>query len=260
VQIRRIFAGSLAAMLMSGFVLSISAQANNSTTDEPDWANPLTVAIKKAAPLPSSQDEPNFLNNLDCALITYHEPASDTGQTGCFSSTAIGWLDSDSGTTIFNGSDEGLSLQTYTSHQILVPWPGALDMVALDPLSTGGTLVSLYKNPLIKLQDERNLIGQLTAKRLTEPPELPIYDANGDQLVINPQTIAFSSNGSWLVAESLNGSFLRINLATLDETAFAQAYGSLGSPALLKSRVAISGSGRFIAIEMTWRVHSRFMI
>ncbi len=51
-----------------------------------------------------------------------------------------------------------------------------------------------------------------------------------------------------MVVETLGRSFVRINLATLDMTAFAPAYGTQGSPALLKSSVTISDDGRYVAI------------
>jgi hypothetical protein len=75
-----------------------------------------------------------------------------------------------------------------------------------------------------------------------------LVGSDDQRLVINPQTMAFSDGGSWLVAETLNGSFIRMNLATLDVTAFAPSFGSQGSPALLKSEVAVSSDGRFVAI------------
>lgn len=60
--------------------------------------------------------------------------------------------------------------------------------------------------------------------------------------------MAFSDGGSWLVAEDLHGSFVRINLSTLDMLPFAPAFGSQGSPGLLQSQVAVSPDGRFVAI------------
>ncbi len=215
----------------------------------PAWASPSAMALKRVSNVSDIQHQPNFLNNLDCNLLTYRLAASSIMQTGCFSPTAFGLLDSDHGMAIFNGTDEGLPLLGFTSQQILVPWPGALDLVALQPLSTGGAYVSLYTNPLAVLSDQRNALGQLTAKQLTAPPNLPTRDASGQQLVINPQTMAFSDGGSWLVAEDLNGSFVRINLATLDITAFAPAYTVQGNPSLLQSQVAVSRDGRFVAIN-----------
>lgn len=206
------------------------------------------MTIKRVSSVDSAQSEPNFLNNLDCSLVTYRLVAGSTMQTGCFTETAFGLLDSDTDTAIFNGTDEGLQLLPHTTHQVLAPWPKALDLVALDPIDTGGTLISLYKNPLAAAKDQRNLLAQLTAKQLTGPPDITLKDPSGKPLVINPQTMAFSDGGSWLVAETLGGSFVRINLATLAMTAFAPAYGSQGSPGLLKSRVAVSEDGHFAAI------------
>jgi GDSL-like lipase/acylhydrolase family protein len=174
--------------------------------------------------------------------------ADSTMRTGCFTETAFGMLDSDDYSVIFNGTDEGLPLIPYTAHQILAPWPKAMDLVALNPTALGGAVIGLYKNPLNAIKDQRDVLGQLTAKQLIAPPDLTLYDPSGAPLVINPQTLAFSYGGSWLVAETLNGSFVRINLSTLSVTAFAPAYGSQGSPGLLKSRVAVTEDGRFVAI------------
>jgi hypothetical protein len=121
-------------------------------------------------------------------------------------------------------------------------------MLALNPLSTGGAQIGLYKNPLAVIKDRRDASGQLIAKKLAAPPDLTLKDPDGRPLVINPQTLAFSQGGSWLVAETLEGSFVRMDLNTLGIKPFAPAYGSTGSPALLKSQVAVSENGRWVAI------------
>jgi hypothetical protein len=238
-------AGILLCCSLGGAVLT---KADSSTSSSPAWAAPGATAIRKVSPIDTSQHEPNFLNNLDCTLLTYRTSDGNTMQSGCFTDTAFGLMDSDSDTVIFNGTDEGLPLLPYSEHQVLVPWPKALSLVSLDAASTGGSYLSLYRNPLASLRDHRNTLFKLTAKALTAPPDLAIKDTAGRQLVINPQTMAFSNGGSWLVAETLAGSFVRINLATLDITAFAPSFGSQGSPALLKSQVTVSDDGHYVAI------------
>jgi hypothetical protein len=99
------------------------------------------------------------------------------------------------------------------------------------------------------LKDQRNPLLQLTGKQFMTPPDLVVKDPGGKQLVVNPQALAFSDSGSWLVVETLEGSFVRINLATLDMTAFTPAFGSQGSPGLLESQVAVSSDGRYVAIS-----------
>jgi hypothetical protein len=207
--------------------------------------------MRRVGVLETSQNQPNFLSNLDCTSMTYRTVSSHIMQTGCFTPTAFGLFDSDSNVVIFNGTDEGLRLTASSNNQVLEPWPDALNLVTLDAADTSGSYIGLYTNPTAHLQDQRNSAGQLTGKKLTAPPDISLKDPSGQHLVVNPQTIAFSDGGSWLAAETLGGSFVRINLATLDMTAFATAFGSQGSPALLKSQVAVSDDGRFVAIENT---------
>ena len=193
------------------------------------------MAVRQVGDIGSAQNEPVFLSNTDCDLITYRVPNSSTMQTGCFSATAFGLMDSDTDVVIFNGTDEGLPLMPYAAHDALVPWSGALDLISLNAAVTGGSYVGVYKNPLAVMKDQRNYLDQLTGKQLTAPAELQLQDQRGRRLLVNPQTMAFSSNGSWLVVETVYGVFVRINLATLDVTAFAPAYTIAGNPALLKS-------------------------
>lgn len=238
-----------ALLLCAGLFGAVLAHAaNGDVAAAPAWANPSVMALRHVGPVTSAQHEPNFLNNLDCDLMDYRLTADSVMRTGCFTPTAFGLLDSDSDTVIFGGTDEGLPLLPYSAHQVLVPWPDTLDLVALDAANTGGSYVSLYKNAVATLRDQRDALLQLTSKQLAAPPDLPLKGPDGRQLVINPQTMAFSGNGEWMVVETLGGSFVRINLATLDMTAFAPSFGSQGSPSLLKSQVAVSSDGRYVAI------------
>ncbi len=234
-----VFAGLL------GVVLTGAAEP---TVDPPHWAEPVAKAIKRISPVAGAQHEPTYFYNLDCDPLTYRLVGSNSMLSGCFSTAAYGLVDTDSGTVIFNGTDEGLPLLSYSPHEILVPWPGTLDVLALNSANNGGMYLGMYKNILGVMRNERDLIGQLTAKQVTAAPELILKDSAGKPLIINSHTLAFSDGGSWLVAETLGGSFLRINLATLEMTAFAASYSRQGSPGLLESRVAISGNGRYVAI------------
>lgn len=241
----RVAVGVILACMAFAYVVT---DAVNEQAKMPAWAAPSNITIRRVTTVTGAQTASNLFSNIDCTVLTYRLVASSAMQSGCFTETAFGMLDNDSDVAIFNDTDEGVQLITYTAHQVLVTWPKALNLVALTPVNTGGTYIGLYKNPLAVLRDERNLAGQLINKELSSPPELSLKAPDGSPLVINPETLAFSDNGSWLVAETLNGSFVRINLASLSVVAFAPAYGSQGSPALLKSRVAITDDGQFIAI------------
>ena len=235
-------------LLLSGGILAQAINTSN-IDGSPSWVSPTVTAMKRIGPAPNLPNQPNFQSNLDCTPITYHLVGDTAIQTGCFMTTAYGLVDPDSEVVIFNSTDEGLPLIAYLSHQVLTPWPGSEDVLSLHPIITGGAYIGLYRNLLSRLEDQRNILGGLMAKSLVSPPDFMLTNTDSSYMIINPQTMAFSANSSWLVVETLTGSFLRINLATLDITAFAPAFGSQGSPALLKSQVSISSSGRFVVIE-----------
>src|SRR5579884_983397 len=248
-RMRRLISGWLAILFIVSLLTGVLTNAGSGGADPPAWASPSKMTLKRAAPSEGSQHEFNLFHNLNCGLVEYRMTGSATKQSGCFSETAFGMLDADSDTVIFNGTDEGLPLLSYVAGQVLVPWPAAGNLLVLSSIATGGTQVGLYKGVEAIVQEQRNSLGELRAKQLARPPDIQLNDPGGHPLVINPVTLAFSEGGSWLVAEDINGSFMRINLATLDELPFAPAYGSSGSPALLKSDVAISQDGRYAAIN-----------
>lgn len=241
---RRILIIIVVSLLAVVYLANVTA----ATIVPSSWSAPTAKTVKRVSTIPGAQHAPNYMSNLDCQTITYRLVNRNAMQTGCFTPTAFGLFDVGSQTVIYNGTDEGLPLNTYSPHQILVPWQSAGNLIALDTLNTGGSYISLYKNPLRYLQDEFNASGQLTAKRLTEPPEIRLTDRNGQRLVINAQTVTVSDGGGWLVAETLNGSFVRINLTSLDVVSFAPSFGSQGSPGLLMSQIGVSEDGRTVAI------------
>jgi lysophospholipase L1-like esterase len=230
--------------MMSAVGMSLA----HASDDSPAWTSPGVTAIKRVSDLPATPDQPNYLSNLDCTSLSYRMVGQNNVQSGCFTPTAFGLFDSDDRVVIFNGTDEGLPLYSYISSEVLEPWPQALGLLTLDASNYGGAYLGMYKNPVLAMTNQRDNSGRLTAKTMGAPHDFSFKDPSGQLLRVNPQTISFSDNGSWMVAETLEGSFVRINLATLAMTAFAQSFGSPGSPALLKSQVTISDDGRFVAI------------
>ena len=217
----------------------------------PAWASPSAMALQKVGDL---QDNgvalPTMVENLDCQTISRPLASNGVMQSGCFMSTAFGALDVGNGLIGFNGTDDHVvPLLPFSAHELIWPWPGTIAALAIDAAVTDGAYLNLYTNILGSLSDRFDLNGTVIAKQITAPPNRSITDNAGNKLIVNANSLTFSSGGSWLVVETLTGSFVRINLATLDVTAFAPSFISVGSsPGLNESQLAVSRNGRFIAV------------
>jgi lysophospholipase L1-like esterase len=239
---------ALVVLLLCYLLRAVPGQAAGTVADSPEWAEPSVTTVERVSPMETSQNTPVMFSNTDCSLTTYHLTTSTAMQTGCFTETAYGLMDSDSGIVIFNGTDEGIPLLAASNSGSLLPWPGALDLAVITSQVTNGSAVSLYRNPLAGLNDHRDYLGRIDYKQLTKPPELPLKDIDGKPLIINPQTFAYSSNGAWAIAETVNGWFVRINLASLDVTRFAPSFTAPGISGALPSYDAISRDGHYVAV------------
>lgn len=235
-------------IFLAGYLIT-NALTSQNYDSSPDWASPSVKTIKNIGLSPTVLDRPNFQSNIDCEQITYRRVNYNDMETGCFVRSAYGLLNPDNELIIFNGTDEALPITPYLSHQVLTPSPNSTDTLSLNASITGGSYLGIYRNLVGVIEDKRNYWGELVAKNVTSAQEINLNNTDGSRLVINPQTMAYSSDGDWLVVETLNGTFVRINLKTLEIIAFAQSFGTLGSPALLKSHVAVSSDGRYVAIE-----------
>lgn len=222
------------------------ASGDNSTSS---WTSPTAMALKLVGPASDSLSQAAFESNITCTTLTYRRPYDSTIRSGCFVPTAFGMFDTNTSDTIFNGSSEGVPLRGYIAGESFVPWPNAGALLVLDMAETGGAYLSFYRDPTNAVQDVRDLAGRLIAKQFKRPHDDTLKDNDGKPLLVNPQTLAFSSTGYWLVAETLTGSFVRINLATLDSVRFAPSFYRLGFPGLLESQVAISDDGRFASLH-----------
>lgn len=216
-----------------------------------NWAQPNAKIVQRIGVPSDLPEQPNYQSNLDCSTLTFRTSSDSTMRAGCFVSSAFGLVDPDSQLIIPNGTDEAVELKSYSNGEVITPWQASGAALALDTINTGGSQLSMYDAVYESLQTNRSVIGTITSKQFKHPPDHTIRLSDGRVLIINPQTMAFSANGSWLVAESYQGAFVRVNLATLLVTPFAQSFAALGSPSLYKSGVTITNDGRFVAIENT---------
>lgn len=226
---------------------------------EPGWSAPSSVTLKRIGSAPSSSaGRIAFEDNLDCEIMSYRLNGTNQDVTSCYQATAFGSMDVRSGLISFAGDEsKTVPLITFGSREILVPWPESGAVISANSNSSQGAYVGLYKNILGVTEDQRNLLGQVTAKRVTRPADLQLKNSSGQNLIANFNSLAFSDGGSWLIAEGYDGYFVRINLATLSVKPFAAAF-STGS-GFNQSQVAVTPDGRYVAIsnhaDQTFKVY-----
>ena len=253
----------LMSFLIFGLVLSfgaiyswpnlVQALIDPALPPGPAWASPVAVSVRSlGTTAPTNEGRLSFEDNLDCLKQTYRLNGTDRSQMGCYVATAFGSLDVGNDLIGFNGNDQTVvPLVPFGPHDILLPWPGTSAMLDVTPLATDGSYLSLYRNILGATSDQHNLLGQVTAKQVTTPADFPLLDVNNRKLVANFNSLGFSEGGSWLVVESLSGSFQRINLASLAAKPFAPSFTNFGGSGFNESQVAVSPDGDYVAIANT---------
>lgn len=257
--------------LRTGMILAISlglaaALAVNAGTEgarplQPDyaWAQPQYKALKQLAGTAQPIARTPLQTNLECQPMMVKKLQDSNYQPACALFTAVGYYDLNNNLLLFSGGGRAVPIRPYGAHDILLPVPGTVGMLNLLPQLNGGTRLQLYRYLPSVLQDERNGIGQLTAKRISGPADLDITDSDGAPLIINPQTINFSDNRAWAIAETTGSTWVRINLATLDVKPFGKSYWNNGGVVTGHSVPAVSNDGRYIAVVnnslQTFRVY-----
>ncbi|MDL2341562.1 MAG: SGNH/GDSL hydrolase family protein [Patescibacteria group bacterium] len=218
----------------------------------PAWDNPTTMSLRSLGTSASTGEAHlAFEDNLDCIKSTYRLNGSDTKQAGCYEPTAFGGLDVEHNLVSFNDNEEtAVPLLGYGPHDVLLAWPGTASALSITPTPTDGVYLSIYKDILTATTDQRNLLGQVTAKQVNRAADVALLDPAGRKLIVNFNSLAFSDGGSWLVAESLSGLFYRINVASLTAKPFAPSYTNFGA-GYNESQVAVSPDGDYVAIANT---------
>jgi len=249
-----------ASSVLAGIALALRlvfgafAQAAPVSSSAPAWTSPSAMTLQKVGDIPGNGVEHSaFVDNLDCQTLTRPLAGSGAMQSGCFMGTAFGALDVENDILSFNGADDKVvPLLPYSAHEFIWPWPGTVAALALETAATDGLYLNLYTNILGSVSDRLDLAGNVVAKQITAPSNKSLTDSTGKRLRVNANSLTFSYGGSWLVVETMTGSFVRINLATLDVVAFAPSFQSVGSsPGLNQSQLAVSSDGRYVAIANT---------
>lgn len=244
-----------------GFVYVSPETGRGTAALEPPtpWAAPSVKTLKRLegpAPIVTTT---SLYHNIGCEPLTVRAIRGTADQEACVVPTAFGQYDLYNRLVTFNGNDRAIPLKANSPSDLLLPWPNTQNVLALLSASGGGTSLRMYRNIVPILKDERNALGQLVAKQVDGPTDIGISDATGAPLIINPSTLAFSANSAWAVVEQRGGSFMRINLATLEARPFAASYWTVGNAITGNTKIAISDNGRYVVlvsnVGQTFRIY-----
>lgn len=243
-------ASLLVAFLGASALLTKLALASSSFATAPDyaWAAPQQPALKQVGTDAGSGATTTFYSNTDCTPTTYHlayEPFT-SDRSGCVVQTAFGWLDVDH--SVLTDYGMGALPLKMVNGQSPIPVPKS-DTVGSIALAGGNQYLHFYNSFADRLQVQLDIALQPYVQ-MPDMPSLTVKDNQGNPLPVNPQTIAYSSNGAWMVVESPMHAFVRINMASLEVVPFApSATGEVYDLAQHNSQVAITDDGRYIALQ-----------
>lgn len=211
------------------------------------WTSDGNPSLQKLVDLPPNQI-PAF-SNRDCEQLSYMTTSGRSG-TDCFVNTALGLMASSGGEMLFNNTSQAVDLASYMSGNF-TDWPIPNQSLTL-AMSSGvapGLYVHFYRDIRQAIQPNYTKNGTLLNYRITEGPDFSLRDNTAQQKLIsaNPRTIAFSSNGNWMIFDNY-GVFLRVNLATFQITPFAPSLNGPNDYSSKSAATAISDDGRYVMI------------
>lgn len=229
----------------AAFVVVISVGLVMAIETPSSWVNTTDPTVQKIINLPDNTLPVG--GNLDCENITSRIAGTSTMVPDCVVPTAFG-LAGNEGVTFIGASD---------SIRVVPPWPyNGLRPIANQGMFytyTSAQVIGLYMHFYNSIRDKMPPVPETVNGRLqytlTKVPDRVLTDAAGRRLPINTNTLAFSSDGNWMVADIPFEGFVRINMATFDIVPFAPSLNAGNDYGGYAAEVAITNDGRHVAIK-----------
>jgi len=159
-------------------------------------------------------------------------------------------MQKDGSPILFNNTSMGITMNGYQNGNFLLqPIPNQGMTLSLTSSSVLGMYAHFYTDVYQHVTPQYNALNSLQSFSVNAPPDFMLRDKNGTAINFNPNTIAYSSNGSWMLVDAYGRGFLRVNLATFEVTPFAQTLQN--DPNDYSNRygvTAISDDGRYASI------------
>lgn len=240
-------------LVVSAQILDLSNRAIADQTPSP-WLSAQSPGLIKQFDLAQGASLPPTiagLGNRDCVNQTViYRPAKllQTQQTidGCFVTTGFGLADSN-GWIKFTGTSVTGSSTNFGSYLSgVVPIPASQDVINFTSVGSNGLYLHVTRSLPLPLTVESSLDGKINY-RFNRSADVSLRDKSGVLLPAHTDSLAFSSNGQWMIVDSPNRAMLRVNLETMEVIPFAAPFNyNIGiSPG---AQTAISNDGRYAVV------------
>lgn len=250
-------AGGVAALAMAIAVVTILNPSDTVAVDESLISSP-SINISKVRTLGANELYPTALNgNIDCQdkkittrpkKVFPQVPIAQTAlqQNLCMTSMRLGSVGNNY--LEVGGGTAGQLYDSTGTPQYIIPSPNSSTGVFLEKGASSGSYISLVYD--LESQLKISLANDYTAKYNLKPGTSKqwIKNTNGQNLALRYESIAFSADGSWMVADAAYLGQVRVNLTTSEVKVFGYGfpYDNGLNPG---TRSTISSDGRYVAVS-----------
>lgn len=244
-KLARLIAGVVVALIITGIAGPL-LNVSKVTAQDANWLSGADPVLSKMVDLPSNTLPVRA--NVDCTKLNYHNTVGNDA-TGCFTDSEAGTMDVNGAAILMKDSALGIPITSTVPGQYGIT-PIANQSLVLSQTSAPiiGSYLHFYTNFKSNLslhEDARRNIWY----SIEHPPGIDLVDSKGQPIVTNAYgTLSFSSNGDWMVVDSPNNAFLRVNLTTFTTLRYALSMNSGLDYSPQNARTAISDDGRYIAM------------
>lgn len=238
----------LATLIVS--TLAVLSWTTSAQADDITWQN-TPLSLQKLADLPAGTPPPYSINgNRDCQQYSFvTRPKNliqpEQSHLACGVQTQFGMADSN-GWVELSGTQLSGKFVNYPGYSLgFIPIPYSKRFISYNSSPQG---LYLYFTDF----SQRNItitanLDQSVDYLITQPPGYALRDKSGALLQTHSDSLAFSTNGKWMVIDSPGRALLRVNLETLDVLPFAPSFRyDIGvAPGL---QTAITSDGRYAVV------------
>jgi lysophospholipase L1-like esterase len=243
----KVMAGVVVTLALVISPLAAVFTVSKTEAQDMGWTSSADPTLTKTIEL-SSNTQPTR-GNIDCTNREYLRSTTNVNKTGCFADSDMGQMEVSGDAILMADSSYGVPVTINVPGEYGI---GPVPNQALISSQTSAPILGSYLHFYTNFRSALTLhTGFDFSKWFTvdKPPSVTLTDSNNRPSVTNTSTLSYSSNGDWLVVDSPQSAFLRVNLATFSVLQFAQSLSNNGLDySLHNASTAVSDDGRYIAV------------